>query len=393
MSEQVNFDNWIEIAYCLRYGEGKSYEEIIPVVKHLFPGKSDVQIYERIRKTTKKLHKQQGGIYKNYSRGLLPSNIEPDALKQLTKAELLKLLFGGGIEKEKADEKQIADLRWDGYRIKEENGKYKLDKSIAEYAVDTPKVEMPWSGCEVIRFGLISDTHINSKYTQLTYLHKFYDICKAEGITEIYHAGDIDEGEQMRVGHQYECYKQGADDHVHEIVRVYPKREGIKTYFITGNHDASIIKRCGYDIGYAIAAKRSDMIYLGSNEADVNLTPNCVLQLRHPWDGTAYSISYKVQKMIDAMSGGTKPNILAVGHYHKAEYIFYRNVHAFQTGCFQSETPFTRGKAISVHTGGWIITAQVDKQTGELKSVNGTFIPFYVGVKDDYEKWAGFTAE
>jgi hypothetical protein len=38
--------------------------------------------------------------------------------------------------------------------------------------------------------------------------------------------------------------------------------------------------------------------------------------------------------MIEAMPGGEKPNILAVGHYHKMEQIFYRNIHAFQTGCF-----------------------------------------------------------
>lgn len=379
MSNQVNSDNWVAVAFNLHYREGKSYEDIIPLVRHIFPGKSDIQIYERIRKRTKAMLKRNGAPEKHET-------------KPLSDEEVIKVLFGG-VEKEKVSEDQIARLRGEGYHIKEESGEYKIDKTVAQYNVETPKIEMPWSGCETIRFGLIGDTHINSKYTQLSHLHRFYDICAAEGITEVYHAGDIDEGEQMRVGHQYECYTQGADDHVHEIVRVYPKRKGIKTYFITGNHDASIVKRCGYDIGYAIAARRDDMIYLGSNEADINITPNCVLQLRHPWDGTAYSISYKVQKMIDAMSGGTKPNILAVGHYHKAEYIFYRNVHAFQTGCFQSDTPFTRGKAISVHTGGWIITAQVEKGTGELKAVNGTFIPFYNGIKDDYKIWAGFTAE
>ena len=385
MSSQVNFDNWVSQAYQWHYHEGKSYEEIIPLVRHLFPDKSDIQIYERIRKYTKKILK------KNQANGYaIPE--KPVAVKPLTNDELLKLLFGG-VDKEKVSEKQIADLRWDGYHIKEEGGKYKIDTTVSKYAQEVPQVDMPWTGCETIRFGLIGDTHINSKYTQLTALHDFYDICLREGITQIYHAGDIDEGEQMRVGHQYECYSQGADEHVAEIVRIYPRREGITTYFITGNHDASIIKRCGYDIGYAIAAKRDDMIYLGSNEADVKLTPNCTLQLRHPWDGTAYSISYKVQKMIDAMSGGTKPNILAVGHYHKAEYIFYRNVHAFQTGCFQSETPFTRGKAISVHTGGWIIEAQVNKETGELRAVKSTFIPYYIGVKEDYKKWAERGAE
>ena len=241
-----------------------------------------------------------------------------------------------------------------------------------------------WGGNEIIRFGLMGDTQINSKYTQLTYLHQFYDLCEQREIANVYHTGDIDEGEQMRIGHQYECYTQGADDHLSEIVKVYPKRNGIKTLFITGNHDASIYKRCGYDIGAAIERERVDMKYLGRDCAVVNLTPNCTLELRHPWDGTAYAISYKSQKMIEAMEADTKPNILAIGHYHKAEYLFYRNVHCFQTGCFQMQTPFTRGKGISVHMGGWIVTVSVD-ENGYIRYIIPEFVPFYVGIKDDYK--------
>jgi predicted phosphodiesterase len=213
-----------------------------------------------------------------------------------------------------------------------------------------------WSGNRVLSFGLISDTHINSKYTQLTYLQKFYEICSKRGIEDIYHVGDIDEGEQMRTGHQYECYTQGADDHISEIVANYPCFDGVATHFITGNHDSSIYKRCGVDIGEIITMKRKDMRYLGRDCARIEITPNCILELRHPWDGTAYALSYKPQKMIDGMEADSKPNILAIGHYHKLEYLFYRNVHCFQAGCFQTQTPFTRGRGISVHLGGWIIT-------------------------------------
>ena len=81
-----------------------------------------------------------------------------------------------------------------------------------------------WDQNVVITFGLMGDTQINSKYTQLTYLHEFYDVCAKRGITNVYHSGDIDEGEQMRMGHQYECYNQGADDHVAEIIKNYPKQ-------------------------------------------------------------------------------------------------------------------------------------------------------------------------
>lgn len=259
-------------------------------------------------------------------------------------------------------------------------------RDVIENLIPTVK-KVDWGGNTLVRFGLMGDTQINSKYTQLTYLHQYYDECEAEGITHVYHTGDIDEGEQMRKGHQYECYEQGADDHVTEIVRVYPKRNGITTHFITGNHDASMIKHCGFNIGPTIASRRGDMEYLGSDCAIIELTPNCTLELRHPWDGTAYALSYKIQKMIEAMSGGEKPNILAVGHYHKAEFLpEYRNVHCFQTGCFQAQTPFMRGKGIAAHLGGWIIEARVNDD-GTIRRITPSFIPFYRAIKEDYKNW------
>ena len=246
--------------------------------------------------------------------------------------------------------------------------------------------ESKWDGTKVIKFAVMGDTQIGSKYTQLTYLHGFYDLCVEAGVKDVYHVGDLVEGLKMRPGHEYEVYYVSADEMREDVVKNYPHREGITTHFITGNHDASIYKHIGYDIGAAVARERPDMEYLGRDCALIYLTPNCTLELRHPWDGTAYALSYKIQKMIEAMESDSKPNILAVGHYHKAEYMFYRNVHALQTGCFQGQTPFTRGKGISVHLGGWIVTVRVDEK-GTIQGFAPEFVPYYSSIKDDYKNF------
>ena len=232
----------------------------------------------------------------------------------------------------------------------------------------------------------MGDTQIGSKYTQLTYLHEFYNLCEKEGVKDVYHTGDITDGLKMRVGHEYELYRVSADDMRDDVIKNYPKKDGITTHFISGNHDASIYKQVGYDICQAIANARPDMKYLGRDCAVVNLTPNCTLELRHPWDGTAYALSYKPQKMIESMESDSKPNILAIGHYHKAEYLFYRNVHCLQTACFQAQTPFTRGKGISTHLGGWIVKIRVDSE-GTIQSFAPEFVPFYSSIKDDWKNW------
>lgn len=243
-----------------------------------------------------------------------------------------------------------------------------------------------WDGLKTIKFAVMGDTQFGSKYAQITHLHDFYDLCVREGITSVYHTGDITDGLKMRAGHEYELYEISADGQREDVVKNYPRREGITTYFITGNHDASLYKHVGYDIGAAIARDRDDMVYLGRDCAVVNITPNCTMELRHPWDGTAYAISYKIQKMIEGMESDSKPNILAVGHYHKAEQLFYRNVHALQTGCFQGQTPFTRGKGISVHLGGWIVTVHVDDE-GTIQRFSAEFVPYYRSITDDYKTY------
>lgn len=299
--------------------------------------------------------------------------------KGILKSELEKLLM---VSSDTCDE-ILEDVRHQGYNV-QDSGK---DVKISTIVIPTDnRITHAWGGDKVIRFALMGDTQINSKYTQITHLHTFYEHCKREGITVIYHTGDIDDGEKMRPGHEYELYNHGADDHVNEIVRVYPQINDIYTYFITGNHDAAYVKLCGLDIGQKIAEKRPDMKYLGYMSAAIDLTPNCQLELRHPIDGTAYAISYKIQKMVESMNDNQKPQILAVGHYHKAEYFPYMSVQCFQTGCLQMQSNWMRGKNIAAYMGGWIVEAHVN-DSGELVSITPRFIPFDIPIKDDWKNW------
>jgi len=363
---------WQDRAVQLR--EDHSWTETYRQIRKEYPrlDKTDGQIRDAVRYRTRNKQKPQAQI-----------NIHETLKKLLQKEQQLKTLAEATKHSERMVLAAIEDLKEEGIQIVEQNGKYKICKDIVP---QENHFEIDWKGDRIIRFGLMGDPQFNSKYCQITHLHDYYDICEKEGIKTVYNTGDIDEGEEMRVGHKYECYNQGADDHIEEIVKNYPKREGIVTEFITGNHDHSLIKRAGLDIGRAIEKERPDMKYLGMSAATINLTPNCTLELRHPTDGTAYALSYKTQKMIDAMQGGDKPNILAIGHYHKAEYLFYRNVHTYQTGCFQAQTNWMKGKQIAAMVGGWIVEIHVDDD-GTITRCKGEFIPYYRMIKDDWKDW------
>ena len=306
----------------------------------------------------------------------ISESILKDLEKERTKSELTK--------KYKISDRVlqtiIEELTDGGFLITEIDNKFKLCKDVV------PKDnlhEENWNGDRIIRFGATSDNHLCSKHQQLTHLNTLYDIFQSEGIRKVYNAGDVTEGYNMRKGHEYEVFKHGADEQVKYTIDNYPSRPGITTEFITGNHDHSFIKSAGYDIGVRIAEGRPDLKYLGMSNAKVKLTPNCILELNHALDGTAYALSYAIQKRIEAMSGGEKPNILIDGHHHKMLQVFYRNIHAFECGTTQAQTNWMRGKRLAAHLGGWIIETHVNDE-GTITRCKAEWIPFYRAIPEDY---------
>lgn len=317
---------------------------------------------------------------------------KPQPTGEASADKLLQLLGRGGSIQDisgqmgvspRVAEAMIQDIREKGYNLQEKQGVHSLSKILPP--TDNWVVK-PWGGEKTVRFGLVSDTHIGGVDTQLTLLHHLYDKFELEGITDVYHAGDLTDGEKMRPGHEYEIYMHGADAQAEHAVKVYPSRPGITTAFITGNHDYSFMKSIGLDIGKQVAARRSDMEYLGYMNATIQLSPGCTLELRHPLGGGAYALSYKIQKMIEAMAGGEKPSILAVGHYHKRGYFEYRSIHALLVPTTQGQTTFLRGLGSSAHLGGAIIELKL-RDDGVISEFTPRFIPFYAAVKEDYRQW------
>ena len=51
-------------------------------------------------------------------------------------------------------------------------------KHIALQNLEPKNINADWNGNNIIRFGLMGDTQLGSKYAQITQLHKYYDICE-----------------------------------------------------------------------------------------------------------------------------------------------------------------------------------------------------------------------
>lgn len=227
-----------------------------------------------------------------------------------------------------------------------------------------------------VKFGVISDTHIGEKAFDEELLLKAFKYFKKEKVDAIYHVGDISEGMSGREGHIYALNKIGFTNQINYIEELF-KQTDKQIFAITGNHDQWYQKKnnSGADIGVELERRLPNFKYLGMNEADVKLTHNITMKLFHPNDGTAYAPGYKLMKLIESFGGGEKPNILLQGHYHKALYMFSRNIHSYEAGTLCGQTEFMRLKKIQAHKGFWIIDAYLNNKG--VDRVKNTFIPKY----------------
>ncbi|MCX7934488.1 MAG: metallophosphoesterase family protein [Planctomycetota bacterium] len=189
-------------------------------------------------------------------------------------------------------------------------------------------------------FAVCADLHVGSQQERSDALAEFFAICDRAKVSRIFIAGDILDGCHVYRGHEYDIRVHGLERQLDELARV-PKTK-CRVDFICGNHDLSFFKACGAPVGQLIA-ERTGWTWCGDEYADIMFIARrrtFYLALSHPsGTGTAYAISYRPQKIAESITGGRKPHVLVIGHYHKSEFLpSYRNIAILQAGCFQSQT-------------------------------------------------------
>jgi len=251
-------------------------------------------------------------------------------------------------------------------------------KAMLRGGKELPNSGRPYSirGNKVV-FGVFGDSHIGHNCFDARLMDYAIDEFNRRKVDFVVHTGDLLEGhyESKRQGSVLELSHVGGDAQIKEAVK-HLKRLNVPMYFITGNHETNTFyKMGGFDIGKQIEDKVKNAHYLGVQSGEIKLDGNQKIQLIHPDGGTSYAISYKSQKIAESLEGGKKPAILVVGHFHKAEYMYYRNIHIIQSATLQSQTPFERNNHISVHKGFYIVTANVSKDG--ISKIVPEFYPAY----------------
>ena len=215
------------------------------------------------------------------------------------------------------------------------------------------------SGVTKRRYGITTDNHLCNRHSRLDVLNAAYDHFERQGITTVFNAGNWIDGE-ARFNKSELVTAPGMDNQLDYMIDKWPVRKGITTHYIAGDdHEGWYSQREGIEVGKYLQMRaesqgRNDLRYLGYGECDIELQcakGSSVARLVHPGGGSSYAISYTDQKRAESYQGGEKPHIEFVGHYHKFNHGFPREIHTVQAGCTCDQTMFMRKKRLQAHVG------------------------------------------
>jgi len=243
-------------------------------------------------------------------------------------------------------------------------------KSINPSRLSRPVID--FKGDDVV-IGFITDTHIGEETFEDSLWLSFLAECKREGVQMILHAGDVHEGMSNRPDQVYHLQDVGASAQMAHAERLF-KMTDLPIKVIDGNHDRWGVKSNGLFMVPDLCKRVPNMEFIGSDTGDVIINGS-KWRLWHGEDGSSYSVSYRLQKIVESFTGGDKPSILLCGHTHKQCYIFERNIHVVSGGALSYQSSWMRSTRKPCHTGFHIIHARI--KDGGIVRFAPIWYPFY----------------
>ena len=210
-------------------------------------------------------------------------------------------------------------------------------------------------------FGVISDTHYCSIYSQPSMVNTFIYECYNRGIDLIYHVGDITDGDYSKIRpiHNSEVFVWGASGQLNYTAEMLPKYKGIKYRAITGSHDQTHFFNYGLDLGEELENLREDFTFLGQDRA-IDKIGNCTIELFHPGGGTSRILSTKPQNSQDQLPYSKRVDLSLWGHYHKNYYMNYDGVHTLLLPCNVDQSSYMMKNQLPNLMGDYFITIYYD---------------------------------
>lgn len=228
------------------------------------------------------------------------------------------------------------------------------------------------------KFAHITDTHIGSSTFHEDIWDAIVEEINNQNVDAIFHTGDVTEGLSLkRMDAVYDLTHIGYESQKAYAIEQLSKIEK-PIYAVSGNHDRYYLKSAGALIVEDISRQLDNFHYMGEDVGDFILENggrDIIIRLWHGEDGSSYATSYRIQKIVESLTGGDKPHVLLLGHTHKQAYIFDRHIHCVSGGAVCTQSNWMRSKRLANHTGFHIVEMEVNER-GVVR-FSPTFYPFF----------------
>lgn len=238
---------------------------------------------------------------------------------------------------------------------------------------------------ETTKIGVIDNLRFGSKQEQISILNEMYKNFAKDGVKYVIVCGNLLEGkysgnDKVKFGNSLitnDAY--GQADH---LIKYFPKVEGIKTLFITGQTDHTWNKKL--DVGKYISNNREDMIYLGPKSSLIMLNNISIKVESLRKNGEAYTIAYQPQRYSRSLSSYEDYDIILLGGTQTIQdFPILRDSRIFAVPSCVARTPKMVDKYQQNVMGALELEISYTK-TGKLKRLLPTTIPYYKPREENY---------
>lgn len=234
------------------------------------------------------------------------------------------------------------------------------------------------------KFAVISDIRFGSKCEQIELLNDMYKKFALEGIKYVFVTGNLLEGPytgKRKLEFGKSLITDDAFGQCDHLIEYFPKVEGIKTLFITGENDHKFSKKL--NVGEYIESQRDDMIYLGPKSCTVKFN-NVKIRLEQLKNGKAYTVAYPPQVYSRSLSTYENYDAIMLGGECAIQHFPYiRDTQIFSIPSVVDRTP-KMNYYNKMNTMGTLTFDLTYDKTGKLKSLVPTMIPYMAPSKENY---------
>lgn len=234
------------------------------------------------------------------------------------------------------------------------------------------------------KIGVISDLRFGSKFEQISKLNDMYTKFAQDGVKYVIITGNLLEGKYT--GKKEDMFGSSllfntALSQADHLIQYFPKVEGIKTLFITGETDHTWKD---LNVGKYIEGKRSDMTYLGPKSCNIMFNKVNIQVENLKKSGEAYTIAYPPQRYSRSLACYEDYDIILLGGTLSIQdFPKLRDSRILTIPSCVERTPLMKSKNQQNTMGSYELEIEYDK-TGKLKHMDSNVSIYYLPSEENY---------